>query len=161
MPHQQCLVCASPLRAEIDKALQDGQPSLRELSRQVGISYQAIWRHSQHGVPGKPKTVSNIKTEISKLRCAQTAAKRRRDSKAVVALSKEIRAWTQLEAKTRNVVPVEPEKAKEPTRSEALTMAKAIIEMELQSQEIAVWIQDLAERLKETGTTIAPDADEH
>src|SRR5579862_10054918 len=104
MPHQKCTVCNHPEREAIDEALRRGSPSLRELAKQTGLHHAALFRHKRHGVPVKGKVVSNIKAEIAKLRAAQTAAKRRRDTNAVLAISREIRAWMVLEGKTANVI---------------------------------------------------------
>ena len=152
MPHPACTVCASPLRQEIDDALKAGSPSIRELARQTGIHHASIWRHSQHGVPGKPKTVSNIKMEIAKLRQAQTAAKRRRDTNAVIKLSREIRSWMQLEAKTRVVTPSEPASTEELSPTQARALAQAVIEAQLTDADVRQWILGLAERVRESVT---------
>jgi hypothetical protein len=151
LPHQQCKVCASPLRDEIDRALQEGSPSLRELARQTGLSHHSLFRHSRHGVQGKPRSTSKIREEIGKLRAAQTAAKKRRDTKAVIALSREIRAWTQLEARTRAVVPSEPASVEEMSPTQARSLAQAVIEAQLGDQDVRQWILALADRIREQG----------
>jgi lambda repressor-like predicted transcriptional regulator len=148
VPHAQCTVCRHEQREAIDAALQRGEPSLRELAKQVGLTYQALWRHRQHGVPVKGKVISNIKAEIARLRHAQTAAKKRRDTNAVVVISREIRNWMVLEAKTANVIPTDAGKAEELSRSEALSMARAIIESQLHDTGVQLWLEELTERLR-------------
>ena len=152
MPHQACTVCAHEQRPAIDEALGRGQPSLRELAKQVGVTHSALWRHRQHGVPGKPKVVTDIKAEITKLRAAQTAAKRRRDTNAVLAISREIRNWMTLESKNQAASRSDSGNSEELPRSEALAMAKTIIEADLADGglETKVWLVGLMARLNES-----------
>ncbi len=147
MPRQTCTVCRHEQRDAIDEALRRGEPSLRELARQVGLTHAALFRHKQHGVPVKGKAVSNIKAEIAKLRAAQTAAKRRRDTNAVLAISREIRNWMVLEGKQGNAIASERVNAEQLSPGEALSMARAIIESQLHDPEVQSWLHALIERI--------------
>jgi hypothetical protein len=156
MPRIRCSVCRSEHKDAIDAALASGSPPMRELARQTGLSHASIFRHKQHGIPAKPKTVSNIKAEIGKLRAAQTRAIRRRDTNGALAISREIRNWMALEAKTRSAVPSDHAKHENLSRGEALALAKAIIESELTDPDVRQWIIAIAERIGESVTATEP-----
>jgi hypothetical protein len=125
----------------------EGSPSMRAIAKQTGLKHAAIWRHKQHGAPTKPKVFKNITAEIKKLRQAQTAAKKRKDTNAALAISREIRAWMALEAKAESVATPDGPKAEELPRIEALNLAMAIIESELPSPDVVAWIEQLHARL--------------
>jgi hypothetical protein len=152
MPHATCTVCKHEQRAAIDQALSDGSPSIRELASQTGLHRSAILRHKQHTAPDKLPAHSEIPKEIAKLRKAQMAAKKRRDTGAVLAISREIRAWMLMKARTRTIRSNDGEKDQELSRSEALALAKAIVESELRSPEVLSWVLELAERVRATGS---------
>jgi hypothetical protein len=153
MPRQHCSVCLHPQHEWIDRALREGSPSMRAIAKQTGLKHAAIWRHKQHGAPTKPKVFKNIAAEIMKLRQAQTAAKKRKDTNAALAISREIRAWMALEAKAESVTTADDGAKAELPRSEALNLAMAIIESELTSPDVVLWLDQIHERV---GHTVMP-----
>ena len=155
MPHPTCTVCLHADVQAINEALQRGQPPLRELAKQAGVTHSALYRHKQHAVFVKRLVINDIKAEISKLRYAQTAAKKRRDMTTVLAISREIRNWKALEAKTRPIAPTDGANADDAlSLRDALIVAKSLIESQLNDPDVQAWL----ESLRATGTL--PDAQE-
>ncbi len=153
MPRLECTVCRHPDREAIDEALRKGSPPMRELAKQSGLSLTAVFRHKQHIAPAKGAAVKDIAAEIVKLRRAQANAKRKRDTAAVLSISREIRAWLSLEAKAESVAVLSnPEEHGVMTRAEAVETAKTIIEAELSTggEEIISWFCGLLERAGST-----------
>jgi hypothetical protein len=150
MPHVSCTVCGHRERENIDAALRKGSPPLRELALQVGLTHSALWRHKQHLNPVKGAVVKDIPAEISKLRAAQTRAKRKGDTAAVLSISREIRAWLAMEAKAESAAAPGGRQEQELTRGEAVAMAKAVIESELNAPDVSSWLKELFERTRVT-----------
>ncbi len=150
MPRQTCTVCAHKDRESIDQALREGRPSIREIAKQSRLTSAAVFRHKQHTFPDKLPSNEEIPKEITKLRHAQAAAKRRRDTDAVLAISREIRAWMLLKAKTKSVLPRDRDKPEELSRSEALTLAKQIIEGQLDDPSVVSWLEESLSRAGQT-----------
>lgn len=155
MPRQHCGVCLHPDLDWIDRAIAEGTPSLREIAKRTRLKLSAVWRHQQHGAPVKPKVLKNIAAEIKKLRAAQTAAKKRKDTSGALAYSREIRNWIALQAKTQVVTAERDGHPEELPRAEALSIAMGLIEAELRSPDVIAWIEQVHERV---GHIVVPSA---
>lgn len=147
MPRQTCTVCAHQERSAIDAAITRGSPPLREIAKQCGLSLTAVFRHKQHMVVAKASTMKNIPEEIRKLRIMLAKAKRKGDTSGALSISREIRAWLTLEAKSQDVTASDSGNAEELSRSEALALAKAIIEGQLEDPDVVAWLTGLMERV--------------
>jgi hypothetical protein len=124
---------------------------MRELAKQSGLSLTAIFRHKQHIASANGAPIRDIASEIVKLRNAQARAKRKGDTSAVLSISREIRAWLALEAKSENVIAGKMEETQEMSRDEAVRTAVLLIEAELArgTQEVISWVLAVAERVNE------------
>ena len=149
MARQTCTVCAHPHLAAIDESLRNGTPSLRDLAAQCGLSKAALFRHKQHAKVAKDLTTKNIPEEIRKLKIMLNSAKRRRDTHAALSVSREIRAWMMLEAKTKPIRAKESGLADELSVGDALILAKAMIESQLQDPEVRGWLRSLIGQMEE------------
>jgi hypothetical protein len=147
MPHQQCTVCAHPDLASIDQALRSGTPSLRDLAKQTGLNASALFRHKQHAKVGKELTTKHIPEEIRKLKIMLNSAKRRKDTPGALSISREIRAWMLLEARTRPIVAQDHAIGDEMPLRDAVAIAKSVIESQLADLEIQAWVRSLIERI--------------
>jgi hypothetical protein len=152
MPHQQCTVCAHPDLGSIDQSLRSGTPSLRELAKQTGLHAAALFRHKQHVKVSKELTAKHIPEEIRKLKIMLNSAKRRKDTSGALSISREIRAWMLLEAKTRPIAPQDRSVGEEMPLRDAVAIAKAVIESQITDRDVQAWIRSLSEQIP------APDA---
>jgi hypothetical protein len=151
MPHHSCTVCQHPDVAAIDAALRQGTPPMRELAKRTGLSLTAVFRHKQHAKATKGPTLNNIPEEIRKLKIMLAAAKRKKDTTAALSISREIRAWVMLDAKTQPFsAPGSDADAAEMPLSEALATARVLIEVEVDagSADTIAWLYALAERAR-------------
>jgi hypothetical protein len=150
-----CTICGGNSRAAIDLALAGGQ-SVRQVAAQFGSSKSAIARHRQKCkpapvgaialVPAQSAANEEIAQEIHKLRLAQRAAKRKHDTTGMLAISRELRAWLGLQAKSEITVLGRPAAEQPVTRAEAIQMSKVLIEAELKASnpEIVEWLREIA-----------------
>jgi hypothetical protein len=151
MPRAKCTVCVHADLNAIDESLRSGNPPLRELAKQTGLHASALFRHKQHQRALKGSSLKNIPEEIRKLKIMLNSAKRRKDTSAALAISREIRAWLAFEAKTRPVVPQDRDIAAEVPQHELIALARALIEsLASDDREIQQWILTLAERIQAT-----------
>jgi hypothetical protein len=140
MPRLPCTACVHPDRARIDEALRSGTPPLRELAKQVGIHHASLFRHKQHVAPVSGKAVKEIPSEIVKLRRMLVKAKQKHDTPAALSISREIRAWMTLDARTRDVKATDAGRVEEISRSDALSLAEAIVEAQLNDPDVVAWL---------------------
>lgn len=155
MPHQTCSVCSHRNLQAINLALRTSSCSLRVLAGQFGVSKTALDRHRHHldGKKDRQNTeqIAQIDDQIRRLKRAQTAARRRRDSAAFVRLSGELRQWHMLKAKIQGAtLPEKGAPAAPVSERDALQMAMAIVEMNLtgdQRHAVTEWLTGLMERL--------------
>jgi hypothetical protein len=157
MPRQTCSVCKHPERADIEKAITSGTPSLRDLAQQCGLGLTSLFRHKQHMAVAKDSSMKNIPEEIRKLRIMLAKAKRKGDTSSALSISREIRAWLAFEAKTR---PIHQDKTitdEIPVR-DAVALAKSVIESQLDDPDVQAWLAGLTERV--SGAPVPVDEDE-
>ena len=156
MPRQSCTVCRHVDRQNIETAIAKGFPSLRELAKQSGLSLTALFRHKQHMTIAKGTAMNNIPEEIRKLRIMLAKAKRKGDTSSALSISREIRAWLALEAKT-TAISNDAGAVEELRLSDALVLAKNLIESQMENPDVREWLRSMAEQV--CGTTgKLPDA---
>jgi hypothetical protein len=151
MPRQTCSVCKHLERDAIDAAIRKGSPPLRAIAERSGLSLTAVHRHKQHMVVAKGSTIQNIPEEIRRMRIMLAKAKRKGDTSATLAISREIRAWMTFESKNQSVIPGDTGNVEELSRSDALALARAIVESALDDPDVKSWLRALVERIP-TGT---------
>jgi hypothetical protein len=154
MPRPRCSVCLHPELHAIDDALRRGVPSLRDLAKKVDVTSASLFRHKRHAIDDRPvkgHVISNIRSEIGKLRQAQTAARKRRDIDTALSISREIRNWLALEAKTQSVSRTETDTDALLSGPDALALAKSVIESQLADPALLEWLDGLQDRLRATG----------
>jgi hypothetical protein len=152
MPHKQCSVCVHKDLEAIDA----DRDSVRAVAKRFGLSPAAVDRHRHHDEHDKKRQntgqIAEIALEIRRLKRAQTAARKRRDSAAFVRLSAELRQWHTLKAKLLgSMVPEKDAPEASVSERDALQMAMAIIEANLtgdQRQLVLEWLNGLNERLR-------------
>src|SRR5437879_1152140 len=158
MPHQTCTICRHP---DLE-AINSDRGSVRKVAKRFGVSPAALDRHRHHSDHAKNRVnggqIKQIDEEIRRLKRAQTAARKRRDSAAFVRLSGELRQWHTLKSKLSGSALPEKD-APKPAVSERdlLVTAMAIIEANLTGdccQQVCEWLTGLMERLR------PPDASE-
>jgi predicted transcriptional regulator len=154
MPNQRCSVCIHPQLAAIEAGLKSGL-SVRESARRFGLSPAAIDRHVHHDARAKSRVnieqIAHIDEQIKKLTRAQNAAKKRRDNASALAIARELRSWFVLKGKAQAVVNAAQTQQPEPiTRAEAIGVAKAIIESEVNAgaAETIEWLRGLTDRVQ-------------
>jgi hypothetical protein len=147
MARQKCSVCVHPDLAAIEASIASGTPSLRDLAVQCGLSKAALFRHKQHAKVAKGSAAKNLSEEIRKLRIMLAKAKRKGDTSSALSISREIRAWMMLEAKTRPVVSQDRAVGDEIPLRDALGIAKSLIESQLADPDIQAWLRSLTERI--------------
>jgi hypothetical protein len=151
MPRAKCSVCRHPDLNTIDDALRTGSATMRELAERSGLSLPALDRHKQKHLISKGRPVKNIGEEIRRLRIMLAKVRKKGDTNAALAISREIRSWMVFEGKTANVIPSGSGNVEELSRSEALSMAKAIIESQLHDPDVRSWLIELTDRMRTTG----------
>jgi|CZKY01.1.fsa_nt_gi hypothetical protein len=162
-----CSVCRHEQRAAIDQALASKVAIRTVVAQFPGLNRPTLARHKLRHVEMKarPRATNDaaedeetaaIDAEIKRLRKAQKRAGRQ-DLK--LAIGKELRTWMELKAKLRAKRPVDGGRdLQEPaSRVEALELAKAILEMEVASnqREVVAWLEQLLERATATTATAA------
>lgn len=149
MPHASCSVCKHDQLEAIDKALLSGA-SLRATAKQFRLTHAALHRHRHHGAPGQSRkdigSFERIDREIRKLRHAETAAKKRRDSTAALQIARELRHWFTLRVRAEAVDDAGKVEPPELSADEALALAKALIESRLDDPDVVVWLRWLLNR---------------
>jgi DNA-binding IclR family transcriptional regulator len=162
MARQRCSVCVHPDLAAIEASISSGTPSLRDLAAQCGLSKAALFRHKQHAKVAKGSAAKNLSEEIRKLRIMLAKAKRKGDTTAALSISREIRAWMLMEAKTRPIVSQDSAVSDEMPLRDAVAIARSVIESQLDDPDTQAWLKSLMERvpvdLRATGTL--PDTQE-
>jgi transposase-like protein len=160
LPHRPCTVCSHSEVNAINAALKAGE-SVRKAAKRFGVSPAAIDRHKHHDEYSRrrqarvnPGHISHIDDEIKKLIRERNRAKKRRDAAGTVAIARELRNWFILKQKAEiaSIGPADANvKGEELSRSEALALAKAIIDGEAHDPEVLSWLETLLERARATG----------
>lgn len=152
MPHATCTVCTHEAHNMIESALRSGG-SVRAVARRFGLSPAAVDRHKHHGDREKSRVntgdLERINVEIRKLHHAQTAARKRRDNDAALAISRELRNWHVLKQKAEvAAIGTASENATEQlSPTEALALAKSVIEARLNDPDVRSWLVGVIERI--------------
>jgi hypothetical protein len=152
MPHPTCTVCTHEAHEMIDSLLMSGG-SVRGVARRFGLSPAAVHRHQHHGDREKNRIntgdLERINAEIKKLHHAQTAARKRRDNDAALAISRELRSWHVLKQKAElSAIGTATENATEQlSPTEAVALAMAVIEARLGDPDVRSWVIGITERI--------------
>jgi transposase len=164
MPHPRSTVSKHPDRLSIEAALVSGE-SIRSVAARFNLSSAAVNRYKNRERYAQTRIntgeIARIDREINKLIRAQNLAKRKRNTSDALAIARELRNWFGLRAKAEVMASaVQTEQDSTLSRSEALALARGLIESEVDAdgKEIIAWLRALVERVRATGTL--PDAQE-
>ena len=155
MPHATCIVCLHPELEAINAALESGA-SVRVVARRFGVSHSVIHTHRHHDdAKKKPINIGVLKRidrEISTLHVAQNKARKRKDNEMSLKLTREIRTWFTLRAKTVAAEAIAGAQDHQSdheaiTAQEALSLARSVIESQLDSDEVRSWLRSLLDRI--------------
>ena len=153
MPHRSCTVCGHKDLDAINLALRKGSPPLRALAVQHSVSKTALLRHKAHIDGAAPRVntteIDAVDYEIKRIQRALRKAQRSRTRALVVDLSRELRSWITLKAKVQGAI--QPEKAAvvaPVTAREAVAMAQAIVEANLNDPAVVEWLMALIQRIQ-------------
>jgi hypothetical protein len=156
MPHAVCGACKHPEAAAIDAAIKAKAP-LRVVAKRFRLSLTTIFLHSHHDDAKKSRInigqIARIDKEIAQLRAAASRAKRRKNNELALNIAKELRSWFQLRVKAEIVAGAQQAKQADQqaiTPAEALGLAQAVIESQLDSVEVRSWLKALSERIEFT-----------
>jgi len=154
----------------VEQALAAGR-SVREIARSYGHSKSAIARHRQnckvesahsHATNVTPVSAVNedIAGEIARLRRAQANARRKGDTTTVLAISREIRAWVQIQTKAENVALGRPQE-QPVSHAEALAMAKVLVETAVKAHDpqIIEWMREIFSWLPQEASNDVPETE--
>jgi transposase-like protein len=160
MPNRVCTVCSHSEVNVINAALKAGE-SVRKAAKRFGVSPAAIDRHKHHDEYARrrqarenPGHISHIDDEIKKLIRERNRAKKRRDVAGVVTIARELRNWFILKQKAElaSIGTAETKgKGEDLSQSEALALAKVIIESQSHDQGVLAWLEAQMERIRTSG----------
>jgi hypothetical protein len=164
MPKKRCSVCNHPQVEAIDTALAGGD-SVRKTAARFGLSPTAVSRHENHNKHAEDRIntgqIAHIDEEIRKLTRAQNKAKKKRDTNQVLAIARELRNWFVLRQKAELALittPGEKSNGTDLSAHDALALAKAVVESQLDDPEVQAWLAGLTERV--SGAPVPVDEDE-
>jgi transposase len=164
-----CGICGGNSRELVDKALAAGR-SIRQVAAQFGVSKSAVARHHRNCKPESllaanvtPVSAANedITAEIARLRRAQATARRKGDTTAVLSISREVRAWVQMQTRAENAALGRPQE-QPVSHAEALEMAKVLIEAAVKAADpgIIEWLREIVSWLSPNASCDAPEMEQ-
>ena len=167
MPHVPRRVVSDDDRQAI-KVAHKGGASMRALAERFCLPLTTIFEivHESDDVNEQQNAdeIREIDREIAKLRADETRAKRKKRNAEALAIGREIRAWFVLRTKALAVAGARTQAGEPISASEALGLARSVIEANLSDPDIVSWLHALLERTQhapeERASSNGPDSHE-